>query len=169
MHSGRLVSPLRCTSLILVIWQNNQPLYRKLLCIEPGINVDILPTSAFPGTTAKEGLSNILQTDYVDQAASDESYDIFKEPYDTVFKYVGIDALADEGFTEVVLGSVTWDECATFMHEHNQENWWLFFGIDAMLASTDKIKKRTVGILHCALLHLMIYWLLRILYRACFS
>ncbi|TFG72299.1 MAG: hypothetical protein E4H27_02895 [Anaerolineales bacterium] len=181
-----------------------------------GMRVDIrtMPTAAFPGMTAKEALTAIFQTDYVDKAPSDESYEIITEPYDleingapaarleawhTTSKYiylfqlttirgetrsgivkgqmlescaerpdsvaylnemtdsvelfephpvcyvghlpdsdpakynvgcdnleygfVGIDALADEGFIEIVKGPVIWDECAIFMRENDQENW----------------------------------------------
>lgn len=181
-----------------------------------GMRVDIrtMPTSAFPGTTTIEGLAHIYQTDYVDKADSNESYEIIQEPFelelngapaarmevwyktskatrliqitvvrgemrsgkikgqllescaeradsvaylnemtdsveffephpvcyvghmpdsdpekysvgcdDLAFQYVGVDALAEDGFTEVAMGPVTWDECAEFMREHNQDKW----------------------------------------------
>jgi len=37
--------------------------------------------------------------------------------------WVGVDALADAGYTDIVLGPVTWDECAAFMREHDQPRW----------------------------------------------
>lgn len=37
--------------------------------------------------------------------------------------WVGVDALADAGYTDIVLGPVTWDECAAFMRDHEQPRW----------------------------------------------
>ena len=37
--------------------------------------------------------------------------------------WVGVDALGDSGYTDIVLGPVTWDECAAFMREHEQPHW----------------------------------------------
>jgi len=37
--------------------------------------------------------------------------------------WVGVDALTDRGYTDIVLGPVTWDECAAFMRDHNQPRW----------------------------------------------
>ncbi|MCJ7549413.1 MAG: hypothetical protein MUQ30_07005 [Anaerolineae bacterium] len=37
--------------------------------------------------------------------------------------WVGVDALRDSDYTDIVLGPVTWDECAAFMREHDQPRW----------------------------------------------
>jgi hypothetical protein len=37
--------------------------------------------------------------------------------------WMGEDALKDAGYTDIVLGPATWDECAVFMREHDQP-WW---------------------------------------------
>ena len=37
--------------------------------------------------------------------------------------WVGVDALKDADYTEIVLGPVTFDEAATFMREHDQPRW----------------------------------------------
>ena len=37
--------------------------------------------------------------------------------------WVGVDALKDADYTDIVLGPVTWDECAAFMREHDQPRW----------------------------------------------
>jgi hypothetical protein len=37
--------------------------------------------------------------------------------------WVGQDALADRGFTQIEMGPATWDECAEFMRAHDQEFW----------------------------------------------
>ncbi len=37
--------------------------------------------------------------------------------------WLGPVALADWGFTQIELGPVMWDECAEFMHAHDQEFW----------------------------------------------
>jgi len=38
-------------------------------------------------------------------------------------KWIGVDALVDAGYTDIVLGFVTWDECAAFMRDHDQPRW----------------------------------------------
>jgi len=37
--------------------------------------------------------------------------------------WIGQEALADRGFTQIEMGPVTWDECAEFMRAHDQEFW----------------------------------------------
>ncbi len=37
--------------------------------------------------------------------------------------WIGVDALTDADYTDIVLGPVTWDECAAFMRDHDQPRW----------------------------------------------
>ena len=178
------------------------------------VEVRTMPTAAFPGETAAEGLETFYQTRYVDQARSDETWTVTQAPFDLdmhgepaarleaervdddrkllvqltairgatrsalvhgqigekcaqnpasvaslhkttdaiviqepapvcyvgykpgsdpaeyavgcdyeVINVKGPDALADQGFTEIELGPATWDVCAAFMRENDQEFW----------------------------------------------